>query len=186
RGDGKYLRALVPVEGGWEDAWKVNMNQVGVDLLTGCRADRCFSWERPYSGTTSSLVCRSSLTGEEVARVAAPVDFAYQLVPTPDGSMVVIRKGADLYVWEVGGEVKKVKMGSRKHFFALVLHPDGRHLLAGNNDGTVWIIDTRSWQTVKQYVWDIKQVNVLAVSPDGTLAAAGGTKGRVVVWDLDL
>jgi hypothetical protein len=58
--------------------------------------------------------------------------------------------------------------------------------LAGNNDATARIIDTHTWEVVRQYAWDIGRLVSVAVSPDGALAAAGGQKGRVVVWDLDL
>jgi WD40 repeat protein len=82
--------------------------------------------------------------------------------------------------------MEKVRTGTRTHYRRVAFHPDGRHLLAGNNDTTARLIDTHTWEVVRQYTWDIGSLNAVAISPDGALAAAGGQKGRVVVWDLDL
>jgi WD40 repeat protein len=89
-------------------------------------------------------------------------------------------------VWRPGEKPRKVRTGTRAHFRAVAYHPSGKYLLAANNDATVRVFDTDSWTVVKHYVWDIGHLTAVVVSPDGTLAAAGGRHGRVVVWDFDL
>ena len=48
------------------------------------------------------------------------------------------------------------------------------------------IVSTTTWKQVRKWKWDIGALRVIGVSPDGTLAAAGGPTGKIVVWDLDL
>jgi WD40 repeat protein len=99
---------------------------------------------------------------------------------------VIAYKDSSLYYWQPGEKVQKVRTGTLMHYRSLAFHPDGRHLLAGNNDTTARLIDTTTWQVVRQYTWAIGRLTAVAISPDGQLAAAGGARGQVVVWDLDL
>jgi WD40 repeat protein len=75
---------------------------------------------------------------------------------------------------------------STHQFTGLAFHPSGRYLAATNNDETVKLYDTQSWELAKTYTWDIGRMRSIAFSPDGTLAAAGSDTGKVVVWDVDL
>lgn len=176
--------------GGWEPAWKVGANwDLGLRGLSGTATDRFFAWEAPRDRSESSrtprLVARSALTGEVVEEAFPPIE-PVRLAARPDATEVAGVVYASLVVWRPGEEQRKVKAGTRAHFGAVAYHPSGKYLLTANNDYNVRVFDTATWQVVRQYKWDVGYPNSLAVSPDGTLAAVGGQKGRVVVWDLDL
>jgi WD40 repeat protein len=173
--------------GGWADLWGVAIepNLHAALLAGGPHSDRFFSWE-DAGGRNRRLVARSALTGAEVASVPMTLRYIEGLAAHPDGNFAVAHHSSSLYVWAPGGKVEKVRTGVLKHYRAIAFHPDGRHLLAGNNDTTARLIDTQTWQVVRQYTWDVGSLAAVAVSPDGALAAAGGDRGQVVVWDLDV
>jgi WD40 repeat protein len=187
---GGRIRALRSDAGGqWAEVWTVGPNDVGVVRLAGCpRADRFFTWEtqREENHWTYQLVMRSSLTGEVIDRMDAPVTFIDDVAAKPDGTALIMFKDSSLYFWCPGEKVRKVRTGTLKHYRSVAFHPEGRYLLAGNNDTTARLIDTDTWEVARQFTWDIGRLTAVAVSPDGALAAAGGDRGRVVVWDLDV
>jgi hypothetical protein len=69
---------------------------------------------------------------------------------------------------------------------AAAFHPSGRYLLLANNGPSVLVYDTATWKEVRKWKWDAGTLRTVGISPDGTLAAAAGPHGAVVVWDLDL
>jgi WD40 repeat protein len=73
-----------------------------------------------------------------------------------------------------------------QHFKDVVFTPDGRFLLLARNDKTVRVWNTQTWREQAAFDWDIGAIVSVAVAPDGMRAAAGGDKGKIVVWDLDL
>jgi WD40 repeat protein len=63
--------------------------------------------------------------------------------------------------------------------------PDGAHLLAGRTDGAVTLFDARTWEVLRTLDWGVGEIRAVRFAPDGTRAAAVGTKGKVVVWDVE-
>lgn len=69
---------------------------------------------------------------------------------------------------------------------SVAFSPDGAFLLAGRSDGAVTLFDTNTWEPVRTLDWRVGPLRAVQFAPDGTRAAAVGTKGKVVVWDVDV
>ena len=67
----------------------------------------------------------------------------------------------------------------------LALHPSGQSLLTADGSTHVTQFDTANGRPVQQFDWGVGRVACVDLSADGTLAAAGGDKGQVVVWDAE-
>ena len=93
-----------------------------------------------------------------------------------------------MWLWPLAadGVAARIKNDTRRHFTDAAFHPGGRFLAATSNDATVKLYDTSTWDVARTFTWQIGRVRSIAFSPDGTLAAAGGDTGQVVVWDVDL
>jgi WD40 repeat protein len=137
------------------------------------------------------LCVRSAASGEPVRVMECPTRRIEQLLTSPNGNQFVVRRGTKMWVcatadWEapptaVPGTDAKV-LDER----AAAFHPSAPYLLLANNGPSVLVYDTTTWKQVRKWKWDAGTLRAVAVSADGSLAAAGGTHGAVVVWDLDL
>jgi WD40 repeat protein len=132
---------------------------------------------------------RSAKTGKllsEATDVPVTPDHA---VLSPDATRVACASGRLLHVLPVGGPFNDkpvAKNDNKKHFADLAYHPGGKYLATASNDGTIKFFDTATWEVARTFTWKTGKMRAVCFSPDGTLAAAGGEKGRVVVWDVDL
>src|SRR5262249_40645894 len=89
-------------------------------------------------------------------------------------------------VWDVAAlaEVAHRQVGG--HWFkGLAFTPDGGRLVTVSNDQTARLWDTGTWREAGGYEWKVGKLASVAVSPDGMRMAAGGSTGKVVVWDVD-
>jgi WD40 repeat protein len=111
---------------------------------------------------------------------------AESLAFSPDGKLLAGIYGPDLIVWDVANKrLLTRRQISDRHFKSLAFTPDGHRLLTASREVSVRVWDVARWQPFLTYRWEIGNVWCVAVSADGTLAAAGGSTGKVVVWDLD-
>lgn len=135
------------------------------------------------------LVARDMKTGE-VLRTSKPVKEGPRgLVASPDGRTVVCTWGKKLLVWNADAWAAgpwAVESDNKKFFTGVAFHPSGRYLATTSNDKTAKLWDTATWEVAKTYTWNVGRMRCVAVSPDGSLAAAGSDTGKVVVWDVDV
>jgi WD40 repeat protein len=105
----------------------------------------------------------------------------------PDSVLLAAACAESLWVWDVAGAAPLARISpDHRAFEGVAFTPDGRFLLAARNDGTARVYETDAWKEAAAFDWGIGRLRSLAVAPDGLRAAAGGDRGLVVVWDVDL
>jgi WD40 repeat protein len=111
---------------------------------------------------------------------------AFALAFAPDGETVAYTAGRALFVWNVArqSQTHHRELGT-KHFMDAAFAPNGRSLFTVSKEGAVRVWDAETFDCARSYEWEIGPLRAVAVSPDGARAAAAGSSGRVVVWDLD-
>lgn len=188
------LTVWEPGEHGWDRLWSVSTLDVSIHSQTVCPTGRRVAGlARKVRGPKPGedpfrLELRSAVSGTTEATARYPYSEAYPLVFSPDGSLLVGVHEMTLLVWPVPalGDPQLVRNDTRKHFTAVAFHPSGRYLFATNNDTSVHLFETAGWTRTTRFTWELGRLRAVAVSPDGSLAAAGGDRGEVVVWDVDL
>lgn len=81
----------------------------------------------------------------------------------------------------------KVPNPNKRPITGIAFHPSGRYLAAACGDTTVQMHDRdANWAVTRSFDWEVRGLKSVAFSADGTLGAAGGEKGQVVLWDVDL
>ncbi len=180
----------------WIRTWNISTADVAVERPTFSPDGRLFAmlarsavgdrWSsnprrvEVRDGATSALLG----TGDYPYSIDEPLQFS------PDGQQLVGFNDMTLLVWPVPapgplGTPKLIRNDTRKQFTALAYHPSGRQLYAASNDEAVHVFDTTHWERVRRFSWGMGRLKSVAISPDGTLAGAGGDRGDVVIWDVD-
>ena len=188
-----YLAGWNRKDGEWVRQWKLSTRELSISSLTLAPACDRFAmytrvtaggrwWEQPMR-----LEVRDAATGTAVLLGTYPYSYAGRLAFHPGGGQIAGLNDMTLLVWPLpaGGDPRLVRNDNRKHFTALAYHPNGRHLFVTSNDATVHVFDADTLDRVNRYTWQLDRLSAVAVSADGTLAAAGSANGDVVVWDLD-
>ncbi|MDY3562210.1 hypothetical protein R5W23_003672 [Gemmata sp. JC673] len=118
---------------------------------------------------------------EESERVVRRVAFV------PGGEWVVSRAGGRLFADPLGA-AKPWKTGSElAHVNDFAVHPSGRLICAVCADGRTRYLDPATGTVTQTFKWakGVQQLCSVCFAPDGLTCAAGGTAGRVVLWDVD-
>ena len=167
--------------------WRARTDDL-VAHLAFVNAGRFVAFEYEVQVCGLVAVTHDAATGKPVGDVRVNVPDLQGLTTSPDRRWLVGYHATKFLVYQsadlAAGPVT-VRNTSRKAFSGLAFHPAGRWLAATSTDGTVKLYDVATWAVARTFDWGIGRLRSVAFSPDGTVAAAGGDKGRVVVWDFD-
>jgi WD40 repeat protein len=117
--------------------------------------------------------------------------MGFKLLWSPDGRWVCEVWQQWLNVWDAatGRPVFQRVAQSGEWINDAAFHPPSGRLgvaISGRRDGEVRVFAPGDWREVVAYTWPVGRVSALAFHPDGTLAAVGGDRPEVVLWDVDL
>lgn len=174
--------------GEWVQQWQLSTRELFVSSPTlAPTGDRLAMFVRTGESVPWRLEVRDATTGTLLAAGGYPYSYAGRLAFHPRGEQLAGLNDMTLLAWPLptGGDPRLVQNDSRKHYTALAYHPRGHHLFVTSNDTTVHVFDTQTLDRTNRYTWQLDRLCAVAVSPDGTLAAAGSVNGEVVVWDLE-
>lgn len=139
---------------------------------------------------THRVTIRRWSDGEPQQQLTVPRPTIQQLLASQDGTVLATRSGAELHIWDATDwtrpPIVPPAFWNVTQESGACFHPSGRFLLFANDTSSAVLFDTLTWQQVQSWKWGIGRLRSVAVSPDGTLAAAGSNTGAIVVWDLDL
>jgi WD40 repeat protein len=170
----------------------------GLDFYPDGKQFATVEWKYSPGAATGGYVKRVRVRAAEDGRVkqeaecdsarAAQVRVS-QVRVSPDGQWVAFPSAKFLIVHHGVELTRSVKVPnpSKKPITGLAFHPSGRYLAATCSDATVRLHDRDAdWAVTRAFDWKIGGLKSVAFHPEGTLGAAGGEKGRIVVWDVDV
>ena len=107
-----------------------------------------------------------------------------RLAISPDGETIAVTEGNTIRLVNAVGELRgRIPLTQPPHDFVFL--PGNNQLAVADGGNTIKIFDIHTCTQAQEFDWGIGTVYCLTVHPDGTIAAAGGENGQVVVWDLD-
>lgn len=106
---------------------------------------------------------------------------------TPDEARLAVAFGHRAAVWNTAAwDEKPVRIAGHGNLVrAIGFLPGGGTVFTAAMDGTVRLWDSTTGAEQRSFDWGIGKIQAAAVSPDGTMCAAGGDDGHIVVWDVD-
>jgi WD40 repeat protein len=180
-------------EAGWSRRWTVSIVDVALESIMLSPDGRLFA-----------VIARSAIsdnrvenprqvevwdwsTGKWLGKSEYPYSYAGPLHFSSDAKVLIGFNGMSLMSWDVPklNACRVVQNDTRKHFTSIAIHPSGEYLYAASNDTTVHVFSAETLERVNRFEWKIGKLKSVAISTDGTLAAAGGDNGEIVIWDVD-
>lgn len=176
---GKPLMGVAPIDGD-----SIAYHPDGKQLATVVAV---YDDEDEHKEPTRCVRLLAAATGKERALLTpskskggGPLTFS------PDGRYLASVHAEAVIVWDVDTRTEIARRApNRKEMKGVAFTADSKRLLTAGHDELVRVWAASNWDEVTSFAWKIGRVKCLTVSRDGTLAAAGGDRGKVVVWDLD-
>lgn len=111
------------------------------------------------------------------------------LAYSPDGQTLALAVGGGVQLWDVADGERLGEWADHDDVVTgVAFSPDGNRLLtcAGDGIARLYAVAGAALREVGRYDWKLGPLCAVAISPDGTLAAAGGSDPPyLVVWDVE-
>lgn len=111
-------------------------------------------------------------------------NFIYGIALAPDGRTIVsIGGNSVVHVWDAATGRERRRFERPRDFgtfYGVAISPDGKILAAGGESGVL------TWDLIagkELYDINLREVDSLAFSPDGTTLATGDRRGGLILWD---
>jgi WD40 repeat protein len=143
---------------------------------------------RTASGSPSLIVLRHRDTGKSISEVGrTDANFQVRLAFAPDGQVVYAWDNKVMERWDLKEcrRTHSLPAPGKAYFQGLAVHPAGRFVVTVSGDGQARYWASRDLSPIQALKWGIGKLHSVAISCDGMLAAAGGDKGQVIVWDVE-
>jgi WD40 repeat protein len=146
------------------------------------------------TGPEVLLHCADPRRNGEVLTHLAHADSqgCWALSFSPNGRILALALGSSLQLWDVAQATLRTRIQDHEEVVSgVVFSADGTRLLSCSWDRTARLYEidpssARVVRTVGTYDWNIGRLFDVALSPDSTLAAAGGNEGAyLVLWDVE-
>jgi hypothetical protein len=163
----------------WEPKAPVTRESTGVRAVAAHPSTQTVAW-----ATGGRQVVVWTITKPDKWRVSLPAAVP-SLAFHPDGRWLGVAQ--DWTVLPIDTDRKQLRdslKGHRGRVTAVAFHPHDGTLYSTGWDGTVRLWDVAAGAERTGFDWKLGRLFCLAVSPDGTRAAAGSESGKVVIWDI--
>lgn len=177
-------RFRLPVEGGEPPVWE-RMYGNWHDVVRGGSFSPDGSLAMVFDGNRAYLW--DMATGAARGRPAVQGVWAAAFSPAkPHRVAVAGSYGKGILVWNTETAKEERALEAPRSVYCLAFLPDGSRLASGGSDGTVRIWDLASGGQIGRWGATRDIVEVVAVSPDGTLIASvsPGDHGPIL-WDIE-
>jgi WD40 repeat protein/serine/threonine protein kinase len=126
-------------------------------------------------------------SGAVVAEIPGQSSVVFCVAWSPDGQRVASAgvEGAqfNLQVVNLQDRSKDFELSARSEFMAVAFHPDGKHLVTGQQDGTIRVWDTRTGRALGTFGTHGQPLRGVAFSRDGRHLASASVSGEIKLWD---
>jgi len=141
-----------------------------------------------YVSGSDTISLHRIATGELLTRWTLGHGNCMNMTVSPDARWVIAGRDTQIAVFDQrSGILQRQLLGNSSNpVSTLICHPYRPWLWSIQGDSLIRQWDMESWVPMPSYGWDNVRVNQMAISPDGTVAAAAYVNGKVIVWDLDV
>ena len=105
---------------------------------------------------------------------------------TPDSKQVITADENGLInLWNVENGEKSNCFGTKGAILSIAVSPDGKYLVAGNEEGNHSVVWDLTTQTQVATLDQAGRINAVQFSKDGKLLATGSSEATVYLWNVE-